>query len=382
MRTATLTPMLIAKEGDVPVDLRNRDLRHHDPDHHDPDHHDLRHHGDREVGPGLVDLTVNVRRPAPPVWLRDVLIEALDGVAAYPDTGAATTAVAHRHGRTREEVLVTAGGAEAFTLVARALCPGTDVGRAVVVHPQFTEPEVALAVAGHRVDRLLLGPQDGYALDPARVPQDADLVVVGNPTNPTSVLHPLATLRRLVRPGRVLVVDEAFMDTVPGEPESLAALRLPGVIVLRSLTKTWGLAGVRAGYLLAEPALVRRLAEVQPPWSVSSLALAATVACCSPSAVAEADRAAVRSVGDREHLVRRLQGVAPVAAPPAAPFVLLHVPQGAAVREGLRERGFAVRRGDTFPGLGPNWLRVAVRDRGVTDSFVDALTGVLRRGMT
>jgi len=81
--------MLIAKEGDVPVDLRNRDLRHHDPDHHDPDHHDpdhhdLRHHGDREVGPGLVDLTVNVRRPAPPVWLRDVLIEALDGVAAYP----------------------------------------------------------------------------------------------------------------------------------------------------------------------------------------------------------------------------------------------------------------------------------------------------------
>ena len=55
------------------------------------------------------------------------------------------------------------------------------------------------------------------------MPEEADLVVLGNPTNPTSVLHPAADLAALARPGRVLVVDEAFADTVPGEPESLAA---------------------------------------------------------------------------------------------------------------------------------------------------------------
>ena len=338
---------------------------------------DLRHHGDRETGEGLVDLAVNVRRAAPPPWLTSVLIEQLAGLAAYPDASAATWAVAERHARSAAEVLVTSGGAEAFTLVARALRPGVDVRRAVVVHPQFTEPEVALAVAGHAVERVVLRAEDGFALDRAAVPGDADLVVVGNPTNPTSVLHPASVLASLARPGRVLVVDEAFMDAVPGESQSLAGQRLPGVVVVRSLTKTWGLAGLRAGYLLGPTDLVRRFAEVQPPWSVSSLALAATVACCAPDAVAQAADHARASVRDRDHLVAVLTALAPVAVAPQAPFVLVHLPGAEQVRARLRARGFAIRRGDSFPGLGSDWLRIAVRDRATTDAFVAALRAVL-----
>ena len=86
-----------------------------------------------------------------------------------------------------------------------------------------------------------------FTLDPALVPDDADLVVVGNPTNPTGVLHPADLLRSLQRPGRLVVVDEAFMDTVPGEAETLAGDR--GVLVIRSLTKHWSIPGVRAGYV-------------------------------------------------------------------------------------------------------------------------------------
>ena len=181
--------------------------------------YDLHHHGDREVGPGLVDLAVNVRLPRPPSWLRQELASALDSLAAYPSSAEATRAVAARHGRAPSEVLVTAGAAEAFTLLASAFRPR----RAVVVHPQFTEPEAALRAAGHEVSRVILSEEDGFVLDPALVPADADLVFVGNPTNPTSVLHPAASLVSLARPGRVLVVDEAFLDAVPGESESLAS---------------------------------------------------------------------------------------------------------------------------------------------------------------
>ena len=85
-----------------------------------------------------------------------------------------------------------------------------------------------------------------FALDPALVPDDADLVMVGNPTNPTGVLHPAETLRALTRPGRLVVVDEAFIDTVPGEAETVAGE--PGFLVIRSLTKHWSIPGVRAGY--------------------------------------------------------------------------------------------------------------------------------------
>ncbi|WP_428957707.1 Rv2231c family pyridoxal phosphate-dependent protein CobC [Streptomyces sp. cg35] len=343
---------------------------------------DLRHHGDAEVrddGEKLTDLAVNVRTGTPPGWLRERIAGALEGLAAYPDGRAARAAVAAHHGVPVERVLLTAGAAEAFVLLARAL----RVRRPVVVHPQFTEPEAALEDAGHAVGRVLLREADGFRLDPALVPPEADLVVVGNPTNPTSVLHPADAVRRLARPGRVLVVDEAFMDAVPGERESLAGRTdVPGLVVLRSLTKTWGLAGLRVGYVLAEPEVVAALERAQPLWPVSSPALVAAQACVSARGVAEAADAAAAVTADREHLVGLLaelgsSGVS-VAGLAQGPFVLVRVPGADVVRERLREAGFAVRRGDTFPGLGRDWVRIAVRDRGTSERFTTALRDVLK----
>jgi histidinol-phosphate aminotransferase len=390
----------------------------------------LRHHGDAEVRDGgaeLTDLAVNVRSGTPPDWLRSRIAGSLGSLAAYPDPRAARRAVAGRHGVDVGQVLLTAGAAEAFVLLARAL----PAAEPVVVHPQFTEPEAALADAGRSVRRVLLISSAGYRLDPAAVPESADLVVVGNPTNPTSVLHPARTLAALARPGRTLVVDEAFIDAVPGERESLAPLlsgvseraetdrhrggrhlldtrrepgvtggaansaegsRKPGrggphpplpgrVVILRSLTKTWGLAGLRIGYVLSDRDTVAALARHQPLWPVSTPALAAAEACCEPRALAEAEEAARRTVADRAHLLARLGEFAcrglRVEGRPSAPFVLVHHPRGAALREELRSLGFALRRGDTFPGLGPQWLRIAVRDKACTDRLTEALRGLL-----
>ncbi|WP_369380039.1 Rv2231c family pyridoxal phosphate-dependent protein CobC [Streptomyces sp. cg36] len=341
--------------------------------------HDLRHHGDaevRDVGGELTDLAVNVRSGTPPDWLRERIAASLTGLAAYPDGRAARAAVARRHGLPEERVLLTAGAAEAFVLLARALpvrCP-------VVVHPQFTEPEAALRDAGHTVRRVLLRPGDGFRLDPASVPPEADLVVVGNPTNPTSVLHPAKLIDSLARPGRTLVVDEAFMDAVPGEREALAGRTdVPGLVVLRSLTKTWGLAGLRIGYVLAEPEVVAALERAQPLWPVSTPALVAAEECVSPRALAEAEAAALSLAADREHLTAGLGEFDEVRVVEAAegPFVLARMAGAAEVRARLRGLGFAVRRGDTFPGLGPEWLRIAVRDRVTTNRFLQALDQAL-----
>jgi histidinol-phosphate aminotransferase len=345
----------------------------------------LSFHGDSELAAGLVDMAVNVRHGAPPPWLAERIQEAVTDIAAYPDPRAATEAVARRHARPPAEVLVTAGAAEAFTLIARAFRPR----RAAVVHPQFTEPEAALLAAGHPVDRVMLG--GAFLLGPGAVPADADLVVVGNPTNPTSVLHPATAITALARPGRLLVVDEAFADCVPGEPESLAGARgIPGLIVVRSLTKTWGLAGLRAGYVLAGAAQVAAMARVRPPWAVSSPALAAVAACCEPRAREEAAAWADQLITERERLARTLNGIPGVVVTPRAraSFLLLNIAGrgvrteapaagGHGVRERLREAGFAVRRGDTFPGLGPDWLRVAVRDRVTNDRFATALRQIM-----
>ncbi|WP_371651950.1 MULTISPECIES: Rv2231c family pyridoxal phosphate-dependent protein CobC [unclassified Streptomyces] len=341
--------------------------------------HDLRHHGDAEVrdaGDGLTDLAVNVRAGTPPDWLRERIAASLTGLAAYPDGRAARAAVAGRHGLPVERVLLTAGAAEAFVLLARAL----SFRHPVVVHPQFTEPEAALRDAGHEVRRVLLRPEDGFRLDPATVPSEADLVVVGNPTNPTSVLHPRGVLAALARPGRTLVVDEAFMDAVPGEREGLAGRTdVPGLVVLRSLTKTWGLAGLRIGYVLADPSVVSALSRAQPLWPVSTPALVAAEACVSPRALAEAEEAAHRLAADRAHLVAGLGEFEEIRVVGAAegPFVLVRTAGAEAVRARLRGLGFLARRGDTFPGLGPEWLRLAVRDRATTNRFLQALDQAL-----
>jgi histidinol-phosphate aminotransferase len=177
----------------------------------------------------------------------------------------------------------------------------------------------------------------------------------------------------------VLVVDEAFADTVPGEPDSLAARTdLPGLVVVRSLTKTWGLAGLRVGYLLGAADLVTRLAAAQPLWPVSTPALAAARALATPVAVAAEEEIAVRLAARREHLVtglREVPGIR-VAGRPTSAFVLIHATGAAELRQLLRHRGFAVRRGDTFPGLGPDWLRIAVRETAITDAFLTTLREV------
>jgi histidinol-phosphate aminotransferase len=338
----------------------------------------LRHHGDVDAEPGLIDHAVNVRLPGPPAWLRARLTAAIDDIGRYPSAAQdaqARQTVASRHGRHPDEVLILAGAAEGF-----ALLPALRPRLAAIVHPSFTEPEVALRTANVPIHHVLLTESDGYRLRPDQVPDDADLVVVGNPTNPTSVLHPADTLRTLARPGRVLVVDEAFADAVPGEPESLAAdTDLPGLLVLRSLTKTWALPGLRAGYAIGAQDLLARLAANRPQWPVSTLVLTAVTACNEPGALAEAAAAATELAEHRDHLATELASIPgiTVAHPAHAPFLLLRVPNGPAVRAALRERGIAVRRADTFPGLTPDHLRVAVRAPDDCAPLLAALTDIL-----
>ncbi|MFI5502731.1 Rv2231c family pyridoxal phosphate-dependent protein CobC [Nocardia asteroides] len=351
----------------------------------------LRHHGDVDARPGMLDFAVNVRGTAPPAWLRARLAARLGDLGRYPsaaDEAAARAAVAARHGRCPDEVLLLAGAAEGFALLPR-LAPRL----AAVIHPSFTEPELALREADVPVTRVVLEPP--YTLDPALVPEDADLVVLGNPTNPTSVLHPAAMIHALRRPGRIVVVDEAFADAVAGagasgasetfagpgvqgDPESLAALSAPDVLVLRSLTKTWALAGLRCGYVLGAPEVLARLTHGRPHWPLGTLQLEAISATAEPSAVAAAREHADEIAVERAAMIERLTALGiEVHTPAAGPFLLLRVADGELVRKRLADRGIAVRRADTFPGLGPDHLRVAVRGPSEVDRLIDGLRAAL-----
>lgn len=343
----------------------------------------LRLHGDTQVRAGETDFAVNVRGDRPPEWLADRLRQRIDDLVSYPtasDDLRARQAAADRHHVDPDRVLPLAGSAEGFHLLAdHAARRGM---HAAVVHPSFTEPEVELRRARVPVTRVLLPAP--YTFDPTLVPETADFVVIGNPTNPTSVLHPRETLAALCRPGRVTVVDEAFCDVVDDEAGStLAGTDLPGLVVLRSVTKTWALAGLRAGYAVGDAEVLNDLSAHRVHWPLGTLQLEAVTACCSAEATVHLDQIREQIHTDRAAMCDLLSDAGiEIAVPPAAPFVLVRTPDGhdpGTFRSELREQGYAVRRCDTFPGLDAGHVRLAVRDidtvRGLITAWEQVVAG-------
>lgn len=340
-----------------------------------PDLQDLRRHGDRDVRPGDADHAVNVVAGGPPRWLREALLDALEHDAGrYPDDSSAAAALAARHGRTADEIVPTNGAAEALWLLPAALRPRL----AVCVHPGFTEAEAALRAHGVPVARVLRDPDAAFALEPGAVPEQADLVVVGNPASPSGTLDPAGAVLALRRPGRTVVVDEAFMDLVPGEAGSLVREPLEDVIVVRSLTKVLAIPGLRAGYAVAAAPLAGRLRDVRPPWSANALALAAlAVAARHPEELAAI---AERVTAQREDLLGRLAAIEGVRTwPSATNFCLVEVADGPTVAVALREQGIAVRPAASFPGLLAGHLRITARGPEANARLAEALAAATGR---
>jgi histidinol-phosphate/aromatic aminotransferase/cobyric acid decarboxylase-like protein len=334
----------------------------------------LRLHGDTLAQTGLLDFAVNVwpgQRPAP---VERALRRALAKADRYPEEGHAKAAIAAQHRRATGEVLLLNGACEAFWLLAQVIRPR----RAVCVHPGFTEAEAALRATGTEVVRVLRRSSRHWAFNPAEVPEDAELVVLGNPNNPTGTLDPPEVITALARPWRLVIADESFIDFVPNSGRvSLAGLTdVPGLIVVRSLTKLWALPGIRAGYLLAPAELAGRLAGQRQPWSVNGLACAALAACAGDSETAS--RVAAEVASARAEIVSALSAMPGVRVwPSAANFLLLQVPDGPSLLESLWERRIAVRPGASFPGLDESYIRIAVRSRGDNMVLVKALAEVL-----
>ncbi len=329
---------------------------------------DLRRHGDEVVRPGDADHAVNVLAGGPPDWLRAVLHEALDRDAdRYPDDSDAVAALAALHGREPDEIVATNGAADALWLLPPAFAPQL----AACVHPAFTEAEAALRAHGVPVARVQRDPSDGFKLDPTAVPDDADLVVAGNPASPDGRLEPADVMRALCRAGRTVVVDEAFMDLVPDEPGSLARESLAGVVVVRSFTKSLAIPGLRAGYAVAPAELAQHLRDVRQPWSVNVLALAALEAAARrPDALRAA---AERAQRERSDLVDRLEHVGLRVWPGAANFCLIEVDDGVAVVAALAARAIAVRPAGSFPGLHSGHIRLTARSPDDNQRLADAL---------
>ena len=303
----------------------------------------------------VLDFSSNVNPLGPPDGVLRVLAQSGELVFAYPvpDADEFCQAVARHLSVPRECILAGNGATDLIYLITRLLSGG----RARVITPAFTEYEDACEAAEIPVN-------DG----------DHDVTFLANPTSPAGQLFSAEEI--LENPGP-LIVDESFIDFA-GEEFSLAskAASDPRLIVLRSLTKFYAIPGLRLGYIVAPPETVLRLKSLQPPWSVTALAIAAGVAALEDHNYAERTRKLVPEL--RENLSSSLKSLdlAPMAS--AVNFILCRVPDAALLCRELLEFGIAARNCDSFTGLEKNrFVRFAVRGHEDNTRLLAALKEIV-----
>lgn len=282
----------------------------------------------------------------------------------YPDDGATALRLelARRNGVDPDAVVVGNGAAELVWLVALAFLEPGD--RALVVGPTFGEYARAARLVGGHVDDHRARPEDGFAVDPAVVAARARaarsrVLFLCDPNNPTGTLLPPGAIAALADavPDALLVVDESYRPFADDPPDLRPLLGRGNVLLLRSLTKDHGLAGLRLGYTLAPPPVRAALERVRPPWSVNAVAQAAGLAALRDEAHLARARAEVRRT--RAFLSSALAAHGLRVLPAAANFLLVEVGDGAALRAALLRRGVCVRDCASF-GL-PGHVRIGLR---------------------
>jgi threonine-phosphate decarboxylase len=223
---------------------------------------------------------------------------------------------------------------------------------------------------------------EGFAVNRSALAQavgPGDLVLFSNPSNPAggavSRAHLLALRARCEERGATLAVDEAFADFCPGESVLADVAAGRGLVVFRSLTKFYGIPGLRLGFLAAAPEAVGRIAALQVPWSVSALAQEAGIYCLSRSDWGTETLGYVARA--REALGRGLSSIPGLRPLPSRTNYLLvelspPAPQATDLYDALARRGILVRHCGSF-GLGERYVRVAVRTEEENETLLDAL---------
>ncbi len=335
----------------------------------------------------VVRFDLNTSPTPPPLAARVLAAGQFETpLSDYPpsDYRRLVDAAAARYGVDREELLVGAGADEVLDLAGKAFLSVASV--AVVPTPTYamyrviTEQRGATVVAVPR-----LGAVDGWALDlPAtrRAARDAALVWLCSPNNPTALAEPAGAIETLLddlaadaridrrRPPAV-VLDEAYAEFVG---RSLVGLRHrhPRLVVVRTASKAYALAGLRVGFAIARPETIAEIAPYRPPGSVATTSVTVVTEALSDPDVLEANLERVER--ERDRLARGLRDAGWAVGPSVTNFLLadLGTPARAAITaEGLLRRGLVPR---TFPAGHPlaAWLRVTVRDTGDNDRLIAA----------
>lgn len=337
----------------------------------------------------LLDFSANIDPSGPPGGVAHVLSRAAahpTRLAPYPERSYAhiRKAIAIAENLDPDSIVIGNGSSSLIDAAIRI----SGAARCIAPTPAFSEYERAAAAAGISFIGVPLGPDFSLEVRAFReiLSMPSTCAIVNTPHNPSGTLLDREVVLALAacaqQNGSSLLVDEAFIDYVPDHSIALHAATLTNIVVLRSLTKFYSLAGVRIGYAVTHPSRAKELQELLPSWPVGSLD-------CEIATAAVADRSYRASALKRIHrnrprLAAALRGLGVRIVPSAANFLLLELPISSADMDEflgtlVRDHGVVVRDCRSYDGMEErSFIRVAVRRRRENDALARAIEKALR----
>lgn len=338
---------------------------------------------------GVIDFSASINPLGLPDRVSRIISGNIHKLTRYPqpESNGLKEAIAGFHNADAENILVGNGSIELIHLIPRAL----KARRCLIITPSFSEYEFAVRLSGAKAVFAQAYEKDGFKLPLSRLKKlipGVDMVFLCNPNNPSGALTPredLSVLLKICNKHKVmLTLDEVFMDFVHNAGNfSLAscAHRQGQLIVLKSLTKFFALAGLRIGYLISSRAITRRIAEFQHPWNVNVLAQ-------EVSREVIKDKQYIRKSselisGERDYLFGHLCSIKGLKVfTPTSNFILCklegsHIKSAKRLQEALLKGRLLIRDCGNFRGLNEKFFRVAVRTRRENKALILRMRQVL-----
>ena len=338
----------------------------------------------------LLDFSTNLNPNGPPPGVLRALRDALtrpDILRDYPDLELPELrlALACYAGVGAENIAIANGVIPLLETVLRT----AGVRKCLLLLPAFGEYRKTLMRCGVEVQPYLLEPQTGFRVDCANVIEtvakgQCDAILLANPQNPSGVIVERESLVSLTRHasecGAKVFLDEAFIDYVPAETLSSIAPALPNLVVFRSLTKFFAMAGLRIAYAISESTSATEVREMIPSWPVTSLAVDAVRCALEDEQYRNVSR--LENERERKFLKSELGKLKLQSFDAKANYLLLRLPPNCDATEIWEQliigHGIVTRCCNNFEGLGGPHLRVAVKSREDNAQLVSAFTSYLR----
>lgn len=327
----------------------------------------------------IIDFSVNLNPLGTLPTIKEEWASWFSLIEDYPDPAGEQLkeAIAQNEKLSSKHVLLGNGGAQIIALIANYLA-GKRVG---IIQPTFVEYEQMCSAYGSTIEHITLdgeGSWDNLASVFSKI-EKLDALFLCHPNNPTGLVYPKEEIENLIekceREKCYLIIDEAFYHFIAGFPTASQFVKNHKyLIVLRSLTKMYSIAGLRLGYGLAAPRVIEAMRARQAHWSVNVLAIEAGLLCLKAKSFTNHTQIFVAN--ERKRLFDKLKQLGYLMSKSEVNYYLLRddrLDNQQALIKFLLKKGIVPRHTENFRGLDGRWLRLAIKREIENDKLMEAL---------